>query len=58
MNVFRTIRRKLSTTFELVGFFGHKRWWIVPVIVAVLLLAVLLVVGEATSLAPFIYTMF
>lgn len=58
MNVFRTIGRKISTAGELVGFFGRKRWWIVPVIVAVVLLGVVIVVGEATSLAPFIYTMF
>jgi hypothetical protein len=58
MKIFRNIGRKLSTAGELVGFFGHKRWWILPVIAAVLLLGVLFVVGEATSLAPFIYTMF
>ncbi|HXM22688.1 MAG TPA: DUF5989 family protein [Terriglobales bacterium] len=58
MKVFRNIGRKFSTAGELVGFFGHKRWWILPVIAAVLLLGVLFVVGEATSLAPFIYTMF
>lgn len=58
MKMIRTIGRKISTAGELVNFFGHKRWWIVPVIVAVVLLGVVIVVGEATSLAPFIYTMF
>jgi uncharacterized protein involved in exopolysaccharide biosynthesis len=54
----RSIGRKLSTAGELFGFFRQSRWWILPVITAVLLLGVLIVVGETTSLAPFIYTMF
>jgi Family of unknown function (DUF5989) len=58
MNIFRSVSRKFSIAGELVGFFGHKRWWVLPTVIAVLLLGILFIVGEATSLAPFIYTMF
>ncbi|MGH7517814.1 MAG: DUF5989 family protein [Gemmatimonadales bacterium] len=35
-----------------------KRWWLVPVIVALGLVATLLVLAEGSALAPFIYTIF
>jgi hypothetical protein len=58
MGVISSSVSKLQTASELFGFFGKKRWWVLPVIIAVVLLGVILIVGEATSLAPFIYTMF
>jgi len=58
MGVISSTKSKLQTAGELFGFFGKKRWWILPVIVTVVVLGVVLIVGEATSLAPFIYTMF
>ena len=43
---------------ELVGFLRHnKKWWLAPIIVALLLIGVLLIVG-GTAAAPFIYTLF
>ena len=58
MGVISSTKSKLQTAGELFGFFGKKRWWILPVLVTVVVLGVVLIVGEATSLAPFIYTMF
>ncbi|MGB7583844.1 MAG: DUF5989 family protein [Terriglobales bacterium] len=58
MGVVSSTVSKFQTAGELFGFFRKKRWWVLPVIVAVVLLGVILIVGEATSLAPFIYTMF
>lgn len=58
MGVISSTKSKLQTAGELFGFFGKKRWWILPIIVTVVILGVVLIVGEATSLAPFIYTMF
>lgn len=41
-------------------FFGfamqNKKWWMIPVILVFLLMALLIVVGQST--APFIYTLF
>ena len=58
MTALRGAWRKLQTAGELVGFFGKRRWWILPMIIVILLVGVLIVVGETTALAPFIYTMF
>jgi uncharacterized protein involved in exopolysaccharide biosynthesis len=58
MGVISSTKNKLQTAGELFGFFGKRRWWILPIVITVVLLGVLLIVGEATSLAPFIYTMF
>lgn len=43
---------------ELWEFLKHnKKWWLVPIIVALLLLGVLVVLS-GTAAAPFIYTLF
>ncbi|MDD5483503.1 MAG: DUF5989 family protein [Kiritimatiellae bacterium] len=42
---------------EFFGFAWHnKAWWIIPVIIVLLLMAMLIVLGQTT--APFIYTLF
>lgn len=58
MRIISSAKNKVQTAGELFGFFGKRRWWILPIVVTVVVLGVLLIVGEATSLAPFIYTMF
>ena len=58
MGALRKAGQKLQIAGELVRFFGRRRWWMLPLVVVVLLAGVLLILGEATSLAPFIYTMF
>ena len=36
----------------------RKRWWLTPLIALIVLLAILVVITEATPLAAFIYTLF
>jgi hypothetical protein len=36
----------------------RKKFWLLPLIVVLLLLAVLIVLTSVTALAPFIYTLF
>ncbi len=36
---------------------NHKKWWLTPIILVMLLLGVLLVLGSSGA-APFIYTLF
>ena len=36
----------------------RKKWWLAPIVTALLLLALLMVFTEGTALAPFIYTLF
>ena len=43
---------------EYVDFLLHnKKWWLIPIIVALLLVGVLIVLGSSAA-APFIYTLF
>lgn len=36
----------------------RKRWWLIPLVSALLLFALLLVFATASGVAPFIYTLF
>jgi len=43
---------------EVVGFLRHnKKWWLTPIIVALLLMGILVALG-GSAVAPFIYTLF
>jgi hypothetical protein len=50
---------KLGLLAEFFYFVRHRKaWWLVPVVVALLGIALLIVVAESSSLAPFIYPLF
>ena len=36
----------------------RKKWWLMPIIIALLLVGSLLVFAQGSALAPFIYTIF
>ena len=36
----------------------RKKFWLAPIIVVLLLLGILIVIAEGTSVAPFVYTLF
>ena len=36
----------------------RKKFWLLPIIVTLLMLGILIVVGQGTVVAPFIYTLF
>lgn len=49
----------LSTIGELFRFFWKERmWWLIPFIVALVILALLLVFAQSSPIAPFLYTAF
>ncbi|MBL7155969.1 MAG: hypothetical protein ISS90_02385 [Candidatus Omnitrophica bacterium] len=44
---------------ELWGFLRtRKKWWLLPIIIALLLLGLLIMFTESSAIAPFIYTLF
>jgi hypothetical protein len=44
---------------ELVSFmWSRKLWWLIPMVLVLLLFALLLVFAQASSIAPFIYSLF
>ena len=51
-------KRRSGLLGEFLGFLmENKKWWLAPIIVAVLILGLLVVLG-GTAAAPFIYTIF
>ena len=36
----------------------RKKWWLAPIILLMFLVGALLVLGQSSALAPFIYTIF
>lgn len=50
---------KLSILGEMWQFIRHKkRYWLLPILIILLLVAILLLVTQGTAVAPFIYTLF
>lgn len=57
---------KLTSTAHSIGivaeFFGflwrQRLWWLIPLFVVIFPLGLLLVLGQTSALAPFIYTLF
>ncbi len=36
----------------------NKKWWLLPIVIALLLLGALIIVTQGSALAPFLYTRF
>ena len=50
---------KLSILIEFWQFLRvRKKWWLAPVVVFLVLLGMLIMLGEGSALAPFIYSLF
>jgi hypothetical protein len=59
MGFVETARNRFGIVGELLSFFAkNKRWWLLPVVTMVLLMAVLIILGQSSAIAPFIYTLF
>ena len=51
--------RRSSLVGELWAFMRvRKKWWLLPIIIAMLLVGALLIFAQSSALAPFIYTIF
>jgi hypothetical protein len=52
-------RSRLAIARELIRFLAiRKRYWLIPLVCALVLLGLLLVFAQASPVAPFIYTIF
>lgn len=57
--MFKKFLHRYSVIAELLSFFWkEKLWWMIPMIVILILLAVLMVFAQGSPVAPFIYTIF
>jgi hypothetical protein len=59
MRVLRNAAAGVGTIGELLQFlWARKLWWMIPFVVTLVLVGVLLLIGQASGIAPFIYTLF
>ena len=59
MQMVREIADKFGIAGELLTFFwDQKMWWMIPLVGVLLFFGLLIVVGSATGVGPFIYTLF
>jgi uncharacterized membrane protein YqhA len=59
MRAARNVAGGMGTVAELFQFLWARRlWWLIPFVAILILTAVLLIVGQVTGVAPFIYTLF
>ena len=59
LKVLRNTVGGASTIRELFSFlWQQKRFWLIPFVVILLLVGILILVGQVTGVAPFIYTLF
>jgi hypothetical protein len=58
-NAARTTAARFGVVGELFSFFlNNKRWWLVPMLIALFLIGVLIVLAQTSAVAPFVYTLF
>jgi hypothetical protein len=58
-NAARTTAARFGVVGELFSFFlNNKRWWLVPMLIALFLIGALILLAQSSAVAPFIYTLF
>ena len=51
--------RRLGVVGELLTFLWRERlWWMIPILIALILVGLLVVLGSNPAVAPFIYVLF
>lgn len=59
MKSFRGILTRLGLVGELIEFlWRRKRYWLIPMVLALLVLGALLIAASSSVIGPFIYTLF
>ena len=59
MRFMKAAGHRFGIAAELFSFFwGHKRWWMLPMLVTLFLFGALLILAQSSAIAPFIYTLF
>jgi len=59
MSAARTAAGRFGIIGEVLSFFwSNKRWWLVPMLVALSLFGALILLAQSSAIAPFIYTLF
>ena len=58
-NYFQAMSNNKSLVAELWDFLKvRKAWWLAPIIIMLIIVGALIIVGQSSSLSPFIYALF
>ena len=56
---FKSMLTNMGVAGEVLVFlWQRKRWWLIPMVTALLVFGLLLIFASASGIAPFIYTLF
>lgn len=59
MGFFKRMFNRAGILGELMAFlWAKKMWWLIPMVTVLILVGLVLIFAESSSLAPFIYTLF
>jgi hypothetical protein len=59
MPLLRETRGKFGTAGELLAYLWRRKlWWMYPMVFVLLTFGILIAVGSATGVGPFVYTLF
>lgn len=59
MKLLRNVAGRFSIAGELIMFlWSNKLWWMIPMMTVLLGLGLIIVLGQSSVIAPFIYTLF
>jgi hypothetical protein len=59
MSLLKQFANRSSIVAELFGFlFQRKNWWLLPIAVLILLIGIVLVLAQVSSVAPWMYPFF
>jgi uncharacterized membrane protein len=59
MQLLRDLGNKFGIAGELLTFLWEaKLWWMIPMVLALLVLGIVIAFGTSTGVGPFIYTLF
>ncbi len=59
MGFFKRVFGRMSIFGELLAFLWKKKlWWLIPMAIILIVVGLLLIFAQSSSLAPFIYTLF
>jgi len=51
--------RRLGVVGQLIAFLWRERlWWMIPILIALILAALIVVLGSNPAVAPFVYVLF
>jgi hypothetical protein len=59
MGFIRSLKDRFAVMAELLYFIKvHKRYWLLPIVMVIILLSIFILATESSALAPFIYSIF